>query len=225
LSWKRVVNTSAAPFVAAIGLTYNHLAAETERFDFLHPKEPEAERKEGGKRRRLMVLASALFVAAALVLIVQLFWIEQGKIDKIVKERQQVERQIKEFETLQKKKTDVDEWMKKNVVWVDKLKLLAENFVSNEKAYVTNLQIKDPGQVIITLASTDSSVGTKLAEDLRKIATSRPASGIKTPTSMPEFSVDIGRVRVNPKDPKYKFIDTLTVRLKSLEKPKKGKSG
>ncbi len=227
LNWKRVAEVSAAPFVAAIGLTYNHLAAETERFDFLHPKEPEAERKEGGKRRRLMVVASALFVAAALVLVVQLFWIEQGKIDKIVAERQRVERQIKEFETLQKKAADLEQWQKKNVVWIDKLKLLAESFVSNEKAYITDLLIKDTGEMTITLASTDSSVGTKLADEFRKIATSQPATASKKPTSMPEFTVDIGKVKANPKDDVYKFIDTLTVRLKSLEKPKttKGKSG
>ena len=227
LNWKRVAEVSAAPFVAAIGLTYNHLAAETERFDFLHPKEPEAERKEGGKRRKLMAAAGALFAAAALVLIVQLFWIEQGKIDRIVEERQKVERQIKEFDTLQKKAADLDEWQKKNVVWIDKVKLLAENFVSNEKAYISELLIKDSGEMTITLASTDSSVGTKLADEFRKIATSQPAIGSKKPTSMPEFVVDIGKVRADPKDPVYKFIDTLTVRLKALEKPKtgKGKSG
>jgi hypothetical protein len=75
----------------------------------------------------------------------------------------------------------------------------------------------------IILASTDSSVGTRLADDLRKIVTSQPATGSRKPTSMPEFVVDIGKVRANSKDSVYKFIDTLTVRLKALEKPKTGR--
>jgi len=222
VNWKRIADVSAAPFVAAIGLTYNHLANETERFDFLHPKEPEAERKERAKRRPLVALTVALFLAAGVVLAVQMLRKEQKEIDGIVAERQQIERQAKEYADLQKKHADINEWMRKNVVWIDKLKLVAENFVSNEKGYITDLQIKDPGEMIILLASKDNSVGTKLAEEIRKITTSRPASDGKVST-VTEFTAEVGSVKAS-KDPKYPFIDTVTVRVKSLAAAKRGRS-
>lgn len=222
VNWKRIADVSAAPFVAAIGLTYNHLANETERFDFLHPKEPEAERKERAKRRPLVALTVALFLAAGVVLAVQMLRKEQKEIDGIVAERQKIERQAKEYADLQKKHSDINEWMRKNVVWIDKLKLVAENFVSNEKGYITDLQIKDPGEMIILLASKDNSVGTKLAEEIRKITTSRPASDGKVST-VTEFTAEVGSVKAS-KDPKYPFIDTVTVRVKSLAAAKRGRS-
>lgn len=222
LNWKRITDVSAAPFIAAIGLAYNHLADEMERFDFLHPKEPEAERKERAKRRPLVALTVALFLAAGVVWAVQTLRLQQKKIDEVVAERQQIERQTKEYADLLKKHEDLAEWMRMNVVWIDKLKLLAEHFVSNEKGYITELEIKDPGQMIISLASKDNSVGTQLAEQIRKITTSRPAPDGKV-TTVSEFTADVGRVKPNPKDPEYPFIDTVTVRVKSLTTPAKGR--
>lgn len=223
VNWKRIADVSAAPFIAAIGLTYNHLADEMERFDFLHPKEPEAERKERAKRRPLVALTVALFLAASAVLAIQMLRQEQKKIDAVAEERQQIERQVKEYADLEKKHADLREWMHKNVVWIDKLKLVAEHFISNEKGYITEMQIKDPGEMIITLASTDTSVGVELAKQLRKITTSQPASDGKVST-VTEFVAEVGKVRPNLKDPKYRFTDTVTVRVKSLATTKKGRS-
>ncbi len=194
-----------------------------ERFDFLHPKEPEAERKERAKRRPLVALTAALFLAAGVVMAIQMFRQEQKKIDAVAEERQQIERQVKEYADLEKKHADLREWMRKNVVWIDKLKLVAQHFVSNEKGYITEMQIKDPGEMVISLASTDMSVGPQLAEQIRQIATSQPASDGKVST-VTEFVTEVGKVRPNVKDPKYRFTDTVTVRVKSLATTKKGRS-
>lgn len=224
-NWKRVTDLSAAPFVSTIGLALSYLAAETERFDFLHPKEPEAEQKERAKRRPVMALTVALFLAAGVVLAVQMLRIEQRKIDQVVQEREKVKKQIKEYDTLTKRHTEISQWIRETSVWVDELRLLAANFVPNEKAYVTGLSMPSQNEVLIDLASTDSMVATKLVEDLRKVVTTRPAPATGKPTSAPAFIPEVGKYTENPKESKYRFSDKVTVKINTLDKPKTGRAG
>jgi type IV pilus assembly protein PilM len=239
LNWKRVAEVPAPPFIAAIGQTYNHVAPEIERFDFLHPKEPEAERKERAKRRPVAALTVALFLAAAVVLMMQVLRIKEREVDEIRQARAQVEQEIKDYDSLQKKYADVSsEWMQKNVVWLDKMRLLADHFVSNQEAYITELDIRDTGEMVITLAETNTGVAPRLAAEFRSIpatrpaaatkpsTTTKPAASSKPATATPEFMfiTEIGTYKKNEKDPKYPFIDSITVRVKALEDLKKSKT-
>lgn len=220
VDWKRRAEAPAAPFIAVIGLTFNYLAAETERFDFLHPKEPEAERKERAKRRPIAVLTAALFLAAGVVLAFQMLNLKQQEIDDIKRTRIAIERETKEYEPLLKKYADLVEWKRTNVVWLDKLKLLAENFVSNKDAYITDLQMRDSGEVVISLAAANSSVAPALVAQLRKAAASRPATDGSPAVELEFTTAEVGKYRENPKDPQYPFSDTVTIRVKEMNKPK-----
>jgi len=226
LNWKRITDVPAPPFIAPIGQTYNHIAPETDRFDFLHPKEPEAERKERAKRRPVAALTVALFLAAAVVLMMQILKIKERDVTELKRARAKVEQEIKDYDTLQKKHADTSEWMKKNVVWLDKLKLVADHFVSNQEAYITGLEIRDSGEMEITLAAANTTIAPKLAAELRKVATSRPATTRPATTSKPatpaqELITEVGTFRQNPKNPRYPIIDSVTVKLKALEDLKK----
>jgi len=212
LRWRK--DLAIAPFSAALGLALGQSAEHAKRFNFIQPKEPEAESRERAKRRPMVVAIVALFAVAASVVAYYPISRANAEIDAIkaqIKKENRDEDEREEFlETVQ----SVKDWRKMSVVWIDQFKQLTEAFPSNKEAYITSLKFQDTGrsQITIELLTVDKKVGTKLA---KQINTLKDENGKELFTATP------GNTQENSKkDPKYKWKDEIAVKLKSLS-PKK----
>jgi type IV pilus assembly protein PilM len=217
LQWNRVTEASAAPFMTVIGVALTNLAAETARFDFLHPKEPEAEKKERARKIPMAAAVVALFLAAGGVFAIQTLRIKQGKVDEVAARRKTLEAKYKERTPLLDKYKDVNDWKTDSAIWVDQIKLLADSFVPNKQAYITRFSANERGEISIELATADTSVCAKLADTIRQISTKDEKGNVVHP-----FEAEVQTYRPDPKnDPQYPYDDALKVLVKRLKPEKK----
>lgn len=206
IQWSQDV--SPVSFCATIGLALGHRAEHGKRFDFLHPKEPEAERRQRVKRRPIIAAGIGILVLAAGAVAYRPIHNKNAAIDKIEGEIKQLNKNKDEREDFLKQLKEVETWKERNVAWIDQLALLTEAFPDNKQAYITGLVFAaNKGEITISLVAIDKKVGTGLADKI---------NAIKGPKGKELFVATTGNTEENPKDPKYKWEDTVTVQVKSL---------
>ncbi len=219
LRWRPKGQVSAAPFSAVIGLAMSNAAEGTLRFDFLHPKEPEAGRRERAKRVPMMAATVALFVAAAGVAAYQPFRSGNARLTALQNKIDELNLDKEEREAFMKKYEDVMDWKSQSAVWIDHFKRIAEVFPSTKEGYITRLDCDQKGRITVELAATHQKVGTNLAASVEEIKEEVTDESGRARTVRP-FEAEVRSTEERRQDPVYKFGDTVIVQVKALKKDK-----
>ena len=221
--WRPPAGESAAPFSAAIGLAISNTAEGTLHFDFLHPKEPDAGRRERARRVPMMAATIALFVAAGGVLAYYPISWRDAEVESLDAQISKLDRDRKERNSFMKKYAVLEEWQKHNVVWIDMFQQVAEALPPTEDAYLNKLECSgDKGTITLELAAKNREVALGFIERVKDIEQQVMSATGKERTVHP-FSADLGEEKVNPQDPKYPVKRTVKVQIESLKETKKSK--
>ncbi len=172
LEWRSSDEHTRGMFNACIGLSLGNLKEGLDHFDFLHPTEPEAERRERAKR-------VPWFAAAGVLLTAGLIYAAYYPISSLKSRHADIKAEIEEIEgdkdAQKKRKKFNDEfetlqtWTETSVPILDPLTELAKVFPPNEKAFVTDLRYDDKGVIYLELAAVDESVAIELAKRINDI--------------------------------------------------------
>lgn len=212
IRWRPESKTTA-PFSACAGLILSHLGEASQRFDFLHVKEPQAEHRQRVKRRPVVAATVALFVLAGGVAGYQPIRMRKAEIEGIKKQIQVVNADAKAREEALKKIGDLTGWQARDTVWIDYLKRLAEVFPSNKDCFLTKLEMNSSkGTITMTLAAADRFVSAKLVESIKSITDEK---------QRPIFDAVPGTKAGISKEPDYPVSDEVTVTVLSLAPKKK----
>jgi type IV pilus assembly protein PilM len=217
LRWMKIKDESTAAYCSVIGLALSSGLEGTLRFDFLHPKEPEAQRRERAKRMPMIAATVALFVATAGMLLYNPIRKQNARIEELKAHIKQLNEDEETRTEFMKQLNDVRAWKKSNVPWLDPLEKLADKFPSNKEAYITRLEIDDKGSIEIDFYAANKNVGTKVVKTIAQI---------KDDKGREIFVAEPGTTKENKRDPKYRIDDKVVVQIKSLlpeEKSKKKK--
>lgn len=215
LKWRKR-SESAVPFCAAFGLALVDVTEELQHFNFLDPKEPEAERRERVKRMPQIAATVALFLVAGGVWAYQPIRTRQKELDEIRSQVAKVNTDKKERDEFMSKLNDVRAWQQQSVVLLDYFKHLAKVFPSNKDAYLTRVEMSEKGELMLDIAAVDQYVGTRLNEELVAMKDPRndkSALFVDARPGKPE----------NVKNEKYPVKDQLFVQIKALKPPDKKK--
>jgi hypothetical protein len=184
LQWYVARDTSAAPFSAVVGLALSNLLESTRHFNLLHPKEPEAERRERVKRVPVAAATAAVFLAALGVLAYNPIRAKNAEIARYTDRIDGLNKDLEEREELLEQWDDFTQWANRNVVWVDQVKRLVEVLPSNEEAYITRMEStagrEQGGEIKIELAAVNKNLATQLVSrirEIRRVAADGPKSG------------------------------------------------
>lgn len=208
--WKADTDGSAAAFSAAIGLALGDAAEPSERFDFLHVKEPEAEHRERAKRRPLVVATVALFGAAACVAAYQPIRNRTKEIE-VIKATIALENRDQEQRTEALEKiADLKSWHEANVPWIDYLRELAAVFPPNKECYITQMEVNaDKGQIYIKLAAKSRTVARTVVEAVESVLDEK---------GNPVFKAVPGNKADRSNTPDYPVRDDVTITVLPVPK-------
>ncbi len=207
LRWRAGKGESAAPFSAVIGLALCGPGESLNYFNFLHPKEPEAAARERVKRVPMVAVVIGLFVAAGAVAAYTPIRRNNARVEDLNVRINAANVDKKDREELTKQLADVDDWQKKNVIWLDTLSLFAEEiFDTNQDAYLTQMDFNESGKITFEIAAADEKVAGELAE---------AASQIKDEKKKPLFFATLGKADEN-KEPKYPVKDEVFLQISAL---------
>jgi len=207
LKWASVGKETATAFSAVLGLALSNEAEAMLHFDFLHPKEPEAEHRQRVRRRPMVVAVVALFVAAGGVAAYQPIRsrnIEIVKIKAAISTEKEGEKERGKF---LKQLADLEAYRGGHVVWLDSIKMLADIFPSNQKCYITEVEFKNTGRIPVEVAAVNELVATEVVTAVTSVLDEQgkrvfdATSGNKTGVS---------------KDPKYPVSDEVLLEIRSL---------
>lgn len=207
LKW-RAEQGPAAPFTANLGLALAGPGDALAHFNFLHPKEPEADRRERVKRVPMVALVVALFVAAAGVVAYYPIRNRDRQIAQLQAEIASANSDKKARDELTTQLGEIQSWQSRNVVWIDLLKQMAEGvFTSNKDAFLTKLEMNgDDGKISIDVMATDPLVTGKLVD---------AAHSLKDKNGKRVFDAKPGEAnRTN--DPTYRVRDQIFIQMTAL---------
>ena len=218
LRW-RSRGQSAVAFSAAFGLALSNVTEEMQHFDFLHPKEPEGERRERVKQRPKLAAAVACFVIAAGVWAYQPVRSRHQELDRIQAEIGALEADEEEREAFMDQLADVQSWRARRINVLDHVEYLVRALPSNEQAYLTLLRLsigEKDGSLSIEMNAKDEHVAKTVTEDAVKVKAK------KTDKESVFVDVKLGRATEGP-NAKYPVRDELTAPIRSLRVPDKKK--
>jgi type IV pilus assembly protein PilM len=219
VEWRRRDDVSPAPFAATMGLAISTRTSETEHFDFLHPKEPEAGRRERARRRPVMAATILLFVATAGVLLYRPIRERKAELARIERQIDLENKDADERKDFMKRYVDVSDWRDNNAnaVWLDLIQHLAEVFPGNENCYITELRCDPNGEITIELAATDRKVATDFIGKLREIKGDVMQDGEKRQVRLFDAEPRTPKPR---DDEKYPYTDMVVVQVRALQSDK-----
>ncbi len=208
LRWSERV--APTPFCATVGLALGSAGDDyAQRFDFLHPKEPEAEQRAKAKKRPMIAAMVAVFLIILGVVAYQPFRTRNRRIEEIKANIARLNQDKKEREEFMEQLADVRAWQERSVAWIDQLKRLGDVFPkdSNKNLYITKIDGNERGQVTIELVATDKRVSTNLVDAIKEI---------KDENGQAVFTAVVGNTEPNPRDPKYPIKDKINLTIRSL---------
>ncbi len=218
LRWRD--DQSAAPFSAVLGLALSQASGQPlSYFDFLHVKEPEAQQRERVRRRPVMALTVGVFAAALLLVAWQPIRTRSDALEEIKADVAKEDADKKTRETILTRAREIGSWQDSNVIWIDQLNILADAFPSNEKCFITNVEFTTSGRMIVDLAAVDTYVAADVVKQVKSLK-DKKGKQLYDAVSAP-------KVMLNPKDPRYKVEDSVTIQILSMvppPDPKKKKS-
>lgn len=218
VAWRLKAGEAATPFAATIGLALSHMADRLERFDFLHPKEPEEQRRERARRRPLMI-------AAASVVVFMLIWLgyrpirdlqHTRNLEAAILHQAQGGENSKEEQKIRKdvldKRADLDGWLDQGVVWLDALNELFKVFPGSDQAFITKLDADERNQRIeINLAVKDLQVASDLIRAINGIEVARIKDGQEKKVKL--FKAVTSDPKDMANDPTYRYTETVIINL------------
>lgn len=203
------------PFAAVLGLVLAQTDRTGRRFDFLHPKEPQAAQRERAKRKPMIAATIALVVMSGSVW----FW----------KSEVQPQREYLRFLTaeVRKRKPDADaakkfrklvgdvvQWEKNEAIWLDEMLYVAEALPDQKEAYLTQFTGKAPGRISLKFNASGNRTPNRIADNL---------SAMKDQKGKPRYVARTGSTR-EQKDSQYPFTSQVSAELyRSVVTSKNGK--
>ncbi|UCG31985.1 MAG: pilus assembly protein PilM [Phycisphaerales bacterium] len=191
-----------AAFAATLGLMLSQADRTGRRFDFLHPKEPEAVKRE--RKKRIPMIAATIVLAAIAGGV--FFWraevaprrTQLADLDREVKRLKPISKELEKFHNLVEQVIAFDE---SEAIWIDEMRRLVEALPESQHAYVTQLVMKEPGWLRFKLAADNNQRANEIAT---KLLAMRDEDGKQ------RYEIKVGSTRKS-KDPKYPFNTELNV--------------
>lgn len=213
VGWRRATEASTAPFSAAVGLALSSVGEGVGYFDFLHPKEPESVERERKRQRPFLVAAIALFVLMAGVFGYQPIRHRKVEIQDLKQKIKYANSDSKARKELFDQLADVQAWRAKNLIWIDKLKRLAEVFPSNKEGYITRLECNEKGvalqpSVSVDMVTNNPMVATAIVD---KVA------DIKGPEGKPLYRAKPGSKMDDSQLDDYPVKDRVLIELEAVQ--------
>lgn len=209
LRWRGSGDASGVAYSAAIGLALGSVTEAALHFDFLHPTEPEAERRERVKRVPMFAAAAAVVLVAAGVWAYRPIGKANAEIDAISAEIKKLNRGKKVRDAFVKETGALARWEETSVGLIDELCRLSEVLPSNQDAYISRLAFDDDGKLTIQLAATDTNVMKELWPKIEAIKDK----------DKPRYAASTSSPKGRPGDEAYPWGDTVTVTIKRLAPP------
>ncbi len=213
LRW-RGAGVPIVAFSAVIGLAAASTADPRQHFDFSHPKEPEAERRERIRKRPLVAVVAGLFIAAGAVAAWQPFALRKAELARLNAQIRLLNEDEAARKDMLRKVAELKDWQKRNISWLDMLLALSEALPSNEQSHLTELEFYDTGRAVARLVALDQRVVTGLVEAINRV---------KTPGGEPMFRAAAGSKAGPSRDEKYVVSDEVVIEIPSMVPKKKGK--
>ncbi len=140
------VSPSQSDYCAAlIGAVSDEAARRPQAFDFLHPRRT----PDPPSRRNTYVLA-ALAAATVVLALIVLNWLQTSRLNDDIRRLNQeavaLEPEAKKADKVVSGASEVDAWLKGEVVWLEELAWLSERFPEAKDAMLTNLSVTSNGQ-------------------------------------------------------------------------------
>ncbi len=213
LRW-RGVDVPIVAFPAVIGLAAGSTADPRQHFDFSHPKEPEAERRERIRKRPLVAVVAGLFIAAAAVAAYQPFALRKAELARLEVQIRMLNEDKAARTDMLRKVAELKDWQRRNISWLDTLLALSEALPSNEQSHLTELEFYDTGRAVARLVALDQRVVTGLVEAINRVKTSK---------GEPLFRAAAGSKAGPSRHEKYTVSDEVVIEIPSMMPRKKGK--
>jgi len=169
IAWRRSGEMTTAAFSAVVGLALTGTGEGIAYFDFLHPKEPEAAGRGRKRQRPILVATIAVFVATAGMLAYQPIRSRKVQIESLSRRISEANQDAKARKELLDQLADAQDWQTKNIIWIDRVKQLAEVFPSNQEGYVTRLECSEKGTISAEMLTKDVTVVTRIVDGVAEL--------------------------------------------------------
>ncbi|MDY0166969.1 MAG: hypothetical protein RBS80_10525 [Thermoguttaceae bacterium] len=127
-----------ARFAGLMGALEDEAGERAPALDFLHPRK----RPQPPSRRRAYVLGG-LAAAAVVLTLLTANWIQSNRLRASIRDLQQesrsLDRQVAEADKMIGHADEIGKWVEGEVVWLDELRWLSENFTPAQDAMLTKL--------------------------------------------------------------------------------------
>lgn len=190
------------PFAAVLGLVLAQTDRTGRRFDFLHPKEPQAARRERAKRVPRIAATIALVVMAGGV------WFWKMKVQPqreyfrfLTAEVRQRKPKAEAANKFRKLVGDVVRWEKNEAIWLDEMLYVAESLPDQKEAYLTQFSGKAAtGRISLKFHASGNRTPNRIADNL---------SAMKDEKGKPRYVARTGSTR-EQKDSQYPFTSQVS---------------
>ena len=203
-----------------LGLVLAQTDRTGRRFDFLHPKEPQAARRERAKRVPMIAATIALVVMAGGV------WFWKMKVQPqreylrfLTAEARQRKPKAEAANKFRKLVGDVVRWEKSEAIWLDEMLYVAEALPDQKEAYLTQFSGKAAtGRISLKFHAGRNRTPNRIADNL---------SAMKDEKGKPRYVARTGSTR-EQKDSRYPFTSQVSaefyrsvVARKNSKKPRR----
>jgi len=186
-------------FSAVLGLLIGQTVELLARFDFARPKRPIDTAALRRKRLIAAAVAGAVVLAAAWAGGAMYVSRLQDERTQLAKRISRLNDQVKRVKEIQKQIEAAQQWIGREVVWIDELRRIVEEMPANSEAYVTRLLVS-AGQRHVRLdlhvntADLPNRLATKLSEKFG-------------------YDVPVGNSRQTDRGKKYRYVAEMTIRI------------
>ncbi len=129
-------------FTALLGVLADEAAGEQLALDFLHPRQPPRVATRSEKTARYGLL-SFVGLAVVAVIVATLFMLRSSTLAAKLDESRGIDQKIKDSATVSLNRKFIDEFTDGNVVWLDEISLLSDQFPSSDDAIVRAMTLSN----------------------------------------------------------------------------------
>jgi Tfp pilus assembly protein PilN len=136
---RRALPDRPGRFAPLLGMVLAELEETGHAIDFLHPRR----RPEPPSRRKKLVIAGVTAALVAVVAAVAFGRVYRGwlnnRIEQLAKESEELDEELSQAEKDAKAVAAIEKWTATDVVWLDELRMLSEDFPPAKEAMLTSL--------------------------------------------------------------------------------------
>ncbi len=157
-------------FAPLLGMLWDELEQTPHAFDFLNPR-----RRPKPPSRRNTYVAAGLAAALVVLALPLSSWLEgswlKGDIDKLSAASKDLDQKIEQVAKLERAAEEIEEWMSAEVVWLDELRWLSQEFPEAQDAMLAQLTLAvnaaGRGEMILDGLARDVDAVNRLDRGLR----------------------------------------------------------